>query len=148
MECRRVGQVLGLSWRVDMSWGELNFRVPHSSRFMSSVRFFLPFGTRRVRRKDRPESASGNGRVEDQKTCTLEHNKGAPPQNSKSIKGCATGPGFAVNPISLILPAVVALECQACSVRWHSAVEETSEDALSPGQCSADAHPNHLLGEV
>jgi hypothetical protein len=37
-------------------------------------------------KKDGSESASGKGRVEDQKIRTLEHHKGARTENSKSPK--------------------------------------------------------------
>jgi hypothetical protein len=68
----------------------LNFRVPHYSRFLRRVRVFLPCGTPRARRKDRSESASGKGRIEDQKIHILEDRKDAQPVSSKPLKGFAT----------------------------------------------------------
>ncbi len=93
-------------------------RVPHSSRFLSRVRVFLPCGTPRARRKAPvaqtsvcgefapatwvahakinrktygPKSvlpASGKGRIEGQKTRTLEHTSRAT-RSSKTLKGWA-----------------------------------------------------------
>jgi hypothetical protein len=52
--------------------------------------FFLPCGTRRARRKGRSESASGKGKIEDQKTRTLEHHKGAPPEVQNQLQAGPT----------------------------------------------------------
>jgi hypothetical protein len=52
----------------------------------------VPVLLKRARIKCRSESARGKGAIEDQKTRILEHRQGAPPENSKSIKGLATAP--------------------------------------------------------
>jgi len=47
----------------------------------------VPVLLKRARTKDGAESTRGKGGIEDQKTRTLEHHKGAPPENSNSLKG-------------------------------------------------------------
>jgi hypothetical protein len=71
--------------------------MPGAALFTSFVKGagFLPCGTHRPPGKDRSESVTGEGRIEGQKTRTLEHRKGAPPENSKSLKDWATHPRLA-----------------------------------------------------
>jgi hypothetical protein len=52
----------------------------------------VPVLLKRARIKCRSESARRKGGIEDQKARTLERHQGAPPENSKSIKGLATRP--------------------------------------------------------
>jgi hypothetical protein len=79
-----VGQIWGL---VEFSGAAL-FTVFVKGAGFPSVR-----NTPRVkRRKDRSESAKGKGEIGDQKTRTLEHHKGAPPECSKSLKGLVSRP--------------------------------------------------------
>ena len=79
-------------------------------------------------KKDRSGSASRKGGIEDQKIRIPQHCKGAPPESSKSLKGCATPqPGVILSEAKNLSVTVLAM--RKTTERFFASLRMTASGA-------------------